>query len=93
MDYSQAMDEINQCWNVFQTQAGDFVKMIADSKTSSEGLSDMFALKALDVNGKSQEYQKDEAYYNALITAQKSAVDNQRNVSQIETAVRQASLR
>lgn len=85
MDYSQAMDEINQCWNVFQTQAGDFVKMIADSKTSSEGLSDMFALKALDVNGKSQEYQKDEAYYNALITAQKSAVDNQRNVSQIET--------
>ncbi len=85
MDYSQAMDEINQCWNVFQNQAGDFVKMIADSKTASDGLSEMFALKALDINGKSQEYQKDEAYYNALTGAQKNAVDNQRNVSKIET--------
>lgn len=87
MGYSQAMDEINQCWNVFQNQAGDFVRMIADSNTSPDRVSEMFALKALDGNGNLQEYEKGETYYAALLGAQKSAVDNQRNVSQIETEI------
>lgn len=82
--YSQAMDEVNQSWNSFMNQAGDFVKMIADSGESSDGVSHLFALKAVSKEGSAAEYKTGESYYNALLTAQKNAVESQKNVSQIE---------
>jgi predicted nucleic acid-binding Zn-ribbon protein len=85
LEHSQAMDSVNQSWSSFQNQVGDFIKMIVDSSTESEGVSDMFALKALDAQGKAAAYGSDESYYSALAAAQKIAVDKQKNVSRLET--------
>lgn len=82
--YSQTMDEVNQSWNSFMNQVGDFVKMIADSGDSPEGVSEMFALKAVSEDGSAVGYGDSETYYSALSTAQKNAVASQNNVSQIE---------
>lgn len=82
--YSQTMDEVNQSWNSFMNQVGDFVKMIADSGDSPEGVSEMFTLKAVSEDGSAVEYGDSETYYSALSTAQKNAVASQNNVSQIE---------
>lgn len=82
--YSQAMDEVNQSWNSFMNQAGDFVKLIADSKESPDGVSPMFSLKAISKDGSAGEYKTGESYYDALSAAQKNAVASQNTVSQIE---------
>lgn len=82
--YSQAMDEVNQSWNSFMNQAGDFVKMIADSKESPDGVSPMFALKAVNKDGSTAEYKKGENYYDVLLIAQKNAVASQNTIGQIE---------
>lgn len=82
--YSQTMDEVNQSWNTFMNQAGDFVKIIADSGETPETVSKMFALKAVDEEGKAVEYGDSQAYYSAILSAQNNAIANQRNVSQIE---------
>lgn len=82
--YSQTMDEVNQSWNSFMNQVGDFVKMIADSGESPEGVSEMFALRAVGEDGSAVGYGNDETYYSALFTAQKNAITSQNNVSQIE---------
>lgn len=84
LEYSQNMDEVNQSWSAFMNQAGDFVKMIADSGEMPESVSEMFALKAVDAEGKVAEYGSNEAYYTALLTAQKNAVNTRNNISQIE---------
>lgn len=82
--YSQTMDEVNQSWSSFMNQVGDFVKMISDSGSSQEGVSEMFALKAVGEDGSAVDYGSSETYYSALSTAQKNAVASQSNVSQIE---------
>lgn len=82
--YSQAMDEVNQSWNSLMNQAGEFVKLIADSGESPDGVSTMFALKAVGKDGATSEYKSGESYYNALAAAQNNAVACQNNVSQIE---------
>lgn len=83
--YTQTMDAVNQSWGTFQNQAGEFVKMIADSGNVPDGVvSEMFALKALDAQGNATAYGNGETYYTAMVAAQKSAVDNQRNVSKLE---------
>lgn len=82
--YSQTMDEVNQSWNSFMNQVGDMVKIIADSGETPEGVSEMFALKAVDGEGKAVAYGNSETYYSALSSAQKNAVTSQNNVSQIE---------
>ncbi len=83
--YTQTMDAVNQSWGTFQNQAGEFVKMIADSGNVPDGVvSEMFALKALDAQGNATAYSNGETYYTAMVAVQKSAVDNQRNVSKLE---------
>ena len=82
--YTQTMDEVNQSWGSFQNQAGDFVKMIADSGNMPEGVSELFALKAVNAEGNTAAYGSGETYYAAMTAAQKNAVDNQRNVSKLE---------
>jgi len=84
LDYSQTMDEVNQSWNSFMNQAGDFVKILSDSKESPDGVSEMFALKAVGEDGSTADYGSDETYYTALSTALKNAVESQSNVSRIE---------
>lgn len=81
---TQTMDAVNQSWGNFQNQVGDFVKMIADSGNVPEGVSEIFALKALDAEGNASAYGSGETYYVAMAAAQKGAVDNQRNVSKLE---------
>ena len=83
--YSSAQDEINQIWNVFQNQVGDYVKMIADIGEESTGVSELFALKAVDADGNVAEYAGSETFYNALAAAQKNAVNHQKTVNQTET--------
>lgn len=92
------MDEVNQAWGNFQNQAGDYVKMIADSGKSQEGVSELFNLKSLKIekNGTGenapdgitgvQAYtnSKQETQYAAMLTAQNKAVEDQKNVSSIE---------
>ena len=84
LNYTQTMDAINQSWSTFQNQVGDFVKMIADSGNVPEGVSDLFALKAVDGEGNTSVYGSGEAYYAAMAMAQTGAVDNQRNVNRLE---------
>lgn len=84
LEYSRNMDEVNRSWSSFMNQAGDLVKMIADSGETPEGVSEMFALKAVDEEGKVVRYESSETYYTALSEAQKNAVTSQRNISQIE---------
>lgn len=84
LTYSQTMDTINQCWSNFQNQVSDFVKMIADSGNAADGVSTMFALKAVNGQGQAAEYGNTETYYNAMASAQKSAVNSQNNVNKLE---------
>lgn len=50
-EYNGIMNEINQSWNAFQTQAADFVKLLADGGEEGDGtaVSGVFGLKELDV--------------------------------------------
>ncbi len=82
--YSQALQEVNTSWNNFMSQAGDMVKIMADSGEDTSEVSKMFALKAVDAEGKTADYTSSESYYAAILGAQKSAVSNQQNVTQIE---------
>lgn len=83
-EYSQTLEEVNQSWSSFMNQVGEFVKMLADSGETPEGVSEIFALKAVDAEGKISAYGESESYYKALATAQKNAVANQQNINQIE---------
>lgn len=86
-DYSAKMDAVNQSWGVFMNEAGDIIKLIADNGEEKvpEGISEMFSLKAVDEEGADAEYNDSQSYYNALASAQKSAVKSQISVNQIET--------
>lgn len=82
--YTQTMDSVNQRFGTFQNQAGEFIKMIVDSGNMPEGISEMFALKAVDREGNEVEYGSEETYYTAMVAAQKGAINNQNNVSRLE---------
>lgn len=84
--YQEVMGEINQAWANFQNQAGNIVKMLADSNDANNGktVSELFALKALE-NKKAVNYEnKNGNYYDKLVLAQKNAVDAQKQVTSIE---------
>lgn len=82
--YTQVMDEVNLSWSTFQSQVDDFIKLIADSGDSSEGVSDMFAFRGLDASGEAADYTSEDKYYSAIAAAQKKAVATQNNVDEIE---------
>lgn len=82
--YNRTMDELNRCWGEFQNNAGDCVKMIADSGNEVNGVSEIFALKALNQEGNVEQYTEG-TYYSALEAAQNYAVTNQRNVTRLES--------
>lgn len=83
--YSELSADINQTWSNLQNQAVDFVKILADSGSAEDGkVSSLFALKALS-GEQAVEYADGESLYKALAGVQKSALDAQRNVQQIET--------
>lgn len=84
LTYSQNMDEVNGSWSSFMNQAGDVVKIIADSGETPENVSEMFALKAVDEEGRVVPYASGETYYSALLAAQKNAVSSQRSITGIE---------
>lgn len=84
--YGQTMDTVSQSWNAFENQVSDFIKMIADSGTEPQGVSEIFALKAFDANaGETAEYKESESYYKAIEAAQNNALASQRNITKIET--------
>lgn len=82
--YTQNMEKVSQSWNTFRNQAQNMVKMISDIGTQVEGVSDVFALKALNSTGEAQDYAQGESCYNALASVQKNAVASQANVDSIE---------
>lgn len=82
--YTQVMDEVNQSWNTLQNQAADLIKIMSDTGAQSEGVSEMFALKALDEMGETVSYAEGESYYGAIAGVQKNAVSSQHNVDTIE---------
>lgn len=93
-NYTQCLEEINQSWSGFQTQASDYVKLLADSGSEPEDVSGLFALKAIEKetaqDGKEtikgiKDYATGESQYAAMLAAQNNAVKNQKNVSDIET--------
>lgn len=82
---NQNMDAINQSWNGFQNQVSDVIRMIADSDNTDEGLSKLFALKAIGEGNAVVDYGNSETHYTAMASAQKRAVECQKNVNKLET--------
>ncbi len=87
---SEVMDAVNESWHTFQEQAGDFVKMIADSGMELPEVSGLFRLKAVDAEGRETDYGDSEIYYEAIADAWKSAVYNQRNTDRLESGFLEA---
>ena len=92
-EYSNYLAEVEQSWSNFQNQAGDYVKLIADSgQSAGDGVSGMFALKAFTTttaNDKTtitgvKEYASGESHFEAMKAAQNRAIEDQKNVSSIE---------
>lgn len=83
-DYTREMDDVNQSWSAFQAQAAEFVRLIADQKEQTSGVSGMFALKLLGEDGKSAPYAAGESCYEAIAAAQQKAVEFQGSADQIE---------
>lgn len=81
--YGQIMDEVNLSWNNLQNNASELIKMIADSGQTSDGVSEIFALKALS-GMEAVEYSESESGYAGLKAAQNNALEAQKKVSQIE---------
>ncbi|MBD5445002.1 MAG: DUF2589 domain-containing protein, partial [Lachnospiraceae bacterium] len=69
--YSAKLDEVNQSWSEFMEQAGDIIKLIADTADSQEssGLSDLFSVKAVSEDGSDVQYDDSQSYYKALAAA------------------------
>ena len=83
--YSQAMDAVNSSWNTFQNQISDYIRLLVDSDTHTDGtVSEMFSLKSLSKDGAPVAYSTDDSYYNAIAGAQKNAVAAMANVDGIE---------
>lgn len=82
--YSQTMNTVNTSWDTFQSQASDFIRLLADSGKQEDGVSAMFSLKALNSSGESGAYDSNENYYSAIAVVQKNAVTAMANVDNIE---------
>jgi hypothetical protein len=82
--YDQAMEEVNQSWANFQNQAGNLIKLVADSGAESEGVSDVFGLKAFNGNGEAVPYTASESNYSGIASLQKTAVAAQKSYDSIE---------
>lgn len=82
--YQQSMDTVNQSWSNFQNQAEGFIKMIASGGETSEKLSPIFGLKALDASFQPVDYGESENYYSAFVSLQKSAVEAQKKLEAAE---------
>lgn len=87
--YSTSLDVVNQSWNTFQNKVSDLVKMIADctdvTNEAERKVSDLFALKSVNEEGEISDYKVEDSYYTALATAQKNAVERQKDVDRTET--------
>ncbi len=84
--YQAALDQVGQTWTNFQNQVAENIKMLASSGETPNGVSTVFALKALDQNGNVVEYSSTTGtQYDGLVMAQKSAIDSQKNVQSIDT--------
>lgn len=87
-EYSGYLQEVEQSWSNFQNQAADYVKLIADSGQTPEGVSDIFALKALEATDSDltgvKNYADGESQFSAMKAAQNRAVGDQKNVNGIE---------
>lgn len=81
--YSRAMDEVNMSWNEFQSGISDNVKTIAAGGQVEKGLSKVFALKGLDDKLNVVTYTAGD-YYNTLEANQKTAMEAQKNVDELE---------
>lgn len=82
--YTNHMNELSQGWTDFQSQVGDQIKIIADSGEAQEEIPAIFALKKMDENDALVDYATGETYYPSLVAAQKTAVTNQKKVTEIE---------
>ena len=84
------MEEVSQAWTNFQDEAGELVKLIADSGKDETEVSDVFALKALLMDNNkvagTEKYGNSDnnAQYSAMKMAQNKAIEDQKNVSSIE---------
>lgn len=82
--YEAALDELGQSWTNFQNNVAENVRMIAGSSNVSEGVSSVFALKALDQDGNVVDYSEG-SQYKGISMAQSTAIESQKNVQQIDT--------
>ncbi len=86
--YEQALEQVTQSWNTLQNQAGNMVKMLADSMKEEEAakmdtVSELFALQEFK-GGEAKAYESSEAQYKAMVMAQNNAVTAQKNAQKIE---------
>lgn len=84
MDYSQNMDKVNQSWITFQNQAADLIRMISDSKNSSDSVSVLFGLKEMSADKKVVDYEETQSGYKQIAQAQSIAVQARRNLDKTE---------
>lgn len=84
MAYSSAMETVCRSWETFGSRAGDFIRLLADSRQTPEGMSGLFALKALDQWGNAVTYAEGEMYYEDMRAAQEEALKNQHTVDELE---------
>lgn len=82
--YEAALDELGQSWTNFQNNVAENVRIIAGSGNISEGVSSVFALKALDQDGNVVDYSEG-SQYKGISMAQNTAIESQRNVQRIDT--------
>ncbi len=86
--YQETIETVNQSWNSFQNRVADVIKAIASEDTFDKSkISDKFVLKHVKEGGTVVAYDNNNqgAYYNALLAAQNSAVEKQKEVKQLET--------
>ncbi|MDE6675181.1 MAG: DUF2589 domain-containing protein, partial [Acetatifactor sp.] len=82
--YLDAMENVRQSWESFMGETGQYICLLADSGQIAEGVSYLFALKALDEWGNVTDYAAGEVYYEDMLAAQDSALENQRSVNRLE---------
>lgn len=84
LSYSSAMETVCRSWETFENKAGDFIRLLADSRQTPEGVSGLFALKALDQWGNAVPYADGEMYYEEIKEAQEKALKKQCSVDRLE---------
>lgn len=82
--YLDAMENVRQSWESFMGETGQYICLLADSGQIAEGVSYLFALKALDEWGNVTDYAAGEVYYEDMRAAQDGALENQRSVNRLE---------